>query len=358
MEKLFEPFCIGDIEIRNRVCFPPVVCYGYGGTDGYVTDANVEHYRRIARGGAGLIIQEATCVDREGKLVENQLGIWEDGQIPGLSRIVDAVHKEGCPVFIQIHHAGVSGLDGELACPSDYTFYKNGEKKTGKEMSLEEIHQVQKEFVDAALRAYKAGYDGVELHGCHQYLMCEFFNRRVNKRKDIYGEQGELFAVEILRRIKKLVPETFLVGIRLGGFEPTLEDGIRHAQVLEQEGIDFIDVSYGFSGEDTPRAPENYPYEKCIYAAGEIKKKVNVPVFAVNGITSPRMAADVLECTGVDMVDVARGMLVNPCWVKDAIEGRDTGKCYHCKECLYCEEPKKCAGRCALEKQRKREGNL
>ncbi len=109
-----------------------MVCYAWGSRDGYVSPENVEHYRNVAKGQTGLIIQEATCVDKNGKLAENQLGIWEDGQIQGLSRIVDAVHGEGCPIFIQIHHAGVSGLDGELACPSDYSFYKDGVKKQEK----------------------------------------------------------------------------------------------------------------------------------------------------------------------------------------------------------------------------------
>ena len=151
MKKLFEPLQIKNVKIKNRVCFPPVVCYAWGTEDGYVTQENVEHYRKVAKGQAGLIIQEATCVDKNGKLVENQLGIWEDGQIQGLSEIVDAVHKEGCPIFIQIHHAGVSGLDGELACPSDYSFSKNGVKKTGKELTEEEIHRIQQEFTDAFL---------------------------------------------------------------------------------------------------------------------------------------------------------------------------------------------------------------
>lgn len=357
MKKLFEPWQIKTVKIKNRICFPPVVCYAWGTEDGYVTQENVEHYRKVAKGQTGLIIQEATCVDRNGKLAANQLGIWEDGQIKGLSEIADAVHKEGCPIFIQIHHAGVSGLDGELACPSDYSFYKDGVKKAGKEMTIEEIHKVQQEFTDAAVRAWKAGYDGVELHGCHQYLMCEFFNRWVNRRQDAYGEHRERFAVEILRAIKEKVPEDFVVGIRLGGFEPRLEDGVRHARVLEKEGIDFIDVSYGFSGEDDPKAPADFPYEKCIYAAAQIKRAVSVPVFAVNGITDPEMAQDILERTDVDMIDIARGIIVNHNWARDAMEGRDTGKCLHCRRCLWCENPDTCTGRKILEKnlQRKKE---
>ena len=113
-------------------------------------------------------------------------------------------------------------------------------------------------------------------------------------------------------------------------------------------------MSYGFSGEDDPKAPVDFPYEKCIYAAAEIKRAVSVPVFAVNGITSPQMAQDVLERTDVDMIDIARGIIVNYNWAKDAREGRDTGKCLHCRRCLWCENPETCAGRKVLKKNLRR----
>lgn len=352
---LFESFYIKDLKIQNRICVPPMVCYNWVKEDGLAVSKNIEHYRAVARGGAGLIIQEATCVDPEAKLSKDQLGIWEDRQIDGLREIVSAVHKEGCPIFLQIHHAGVNGSGEYLLCPSDYEMDKDGEKRIGHEMTEEEIHKVQDQFVKAAVRAYEAGYDGVELHGCHKYLMCEFFNSRVNNRTDEYGRHPEKFALEILERIKKEVPENFVVGIRLGAFEPALEDGIRHAELLEKHGIDFLDISYGFSGEDEPCAPEEFPYKDVIHAAGEIKKHVSVPVFAVNGITDARMAEDILECTGVDMVDIGRGVLVNYNWANDAREGKDTGRCLHCRECQWRVDAEKCAGRVLLNRKRNTE---
>lgn len=352
MDQLFQPFYIKNLKIKNRICFPPVVCYSAGREDGSVTEQHIEHYRNIAKGGTGLIIQEATCVDELGRLSRRQLGIWKDSQIEGLSDIVQAVHQEDCPIFIQIHHAGVAGVEKELLCPSNYRFQKNGGENAGREMTLEEIHKTQQAFVDAAVRAYKAGYDGVELHGCHQYLMCEFFNCRVNRRKDEYGRYPQKFAVEILRAIKDKVPSDFVVGIRLGGFEPDLEASLRFAKILEEEGIDFLDISYGFSGEDEPAAPEEFPFQPCIYAAQEIKRAVSVPVFAVNSIMSPKMAKDVLQKTNVDIVDIARGIMVNPNWAKDALEGRNPGKCLHCKECTWSREMETCKGRILLKRQR------
>ncbi len=132
--------------------------------------------------------------------------------------------------------------------------------------------------------------------------------------------------MEILEKIKEAVPKEFIVGIRLGAFEPALADGIRHAKLLEEHGIDFLDISYGFSGEDEPGAPKDF-VKDVIHAAGEIKKHVSVPVFAVNSITDARMAEDILERTGVDMADIGRGVLVNYNWAIDAKEGIPADVC-------------------------------
>lgn len=200
----------------------------------------------------------------------------------------------------------------------------------------------------------KFGYDGVELHGCHQYLLCEFFNARVNRRTDEYGRYPERLAVEILKGIKAHVPKEFLVGIRLGGFEPDLKTSQRFAKILEKKGIDFLDISYGFSGEDEPYAPDDFLFQTCIYAAQEIKMEVSVPVFAVNSIMSPEMAEEVLQKTNVDLVDIARGIMVNPNWAEDAQEGRDTGRCLHCRECSWSEDMETCKGRILLKRQREK----
>ena len=346
MDKLFESFSIKGVEIKNRICMPPCVVFGVSDDSGIVADANVAHYRSLAKGGPGLIIQEATCVDPGGRLLPEQLGLWSDEQIPGCRRIVETVHAEGIPIFVQLHHAGIAGIsDDKMFCSSEYELTHKDILKKGREMTVEEIKATRKAFADAAARAVEAGYDGVELHGCHQYLICQFYNNRVNKRSDEYGKNVNLFALEILADVKSVVPESFVVGIRLGAFEPTLADGIAHAKELYARGIDFIDVSYGFRGEDEPVKPDDFPYRDVIYAAGEIKKSVSCPVFAVYGIQNAADARGVLELTGVDMADVARGMLVNPNWANDAKEGRDTGKCLNCASCLWRSDYINCPGR-------------
>ncbi len=356
METLFSPFRLKGLELKNRICVPPLVCYTWSDDTGRVSEKNIAHYRAIAQGGPGLIIQEATCISREGRLSGDQLGIWEDGQIEGLKKIVDAAHNEGCPIFIQLHHAGIMSIGEENLCPSDYSCEKNGKAKIGRAMTEEEIQQVKQQFVEAGRRAFAAGYDGIEIHGCHQYLLCQFFNTRINRRQDAYGREPSRLALEVYRGIRAATSPDYIIGIRLGAFEPTLADGIAHAREMEAAGLDFLDISYGFNGEDEPAAPPDFPYKDVIYGAGEIKKQVGIPVFAVNSIRSAEDAEGVLRETGVDMVNIGRGVVVNDDWAMDAAAGRDTGRCLDCKACQWRINPAKCPGRILHERRRTEKG--
>ncbi|MHC1685050.1 MAG: NADH:flavin oxidoreductase [Clostridiaceae bacterium] len=349
MNKLFTEFNIKNVKIKNRICIPPMVI---GLTkDGYVTSENIERYKELAKGGAGLIIQEATCVSIDGRLSKRQLGIWQDDQVEGLKSIVDTVHAEDCKIFIQIHHAGVTGISENPLCPSPYEYNSFGKTVVGCEMTTEDINSVQNDFIQAARRAYEAGYDGIELHGCHGYLISQFLNKRVNKRTDEYGKTPEKFVIEILDGIRKVTPEEFIVGIRLGGFEPTIEDGLHYAKVLENNGIDFLDVSYGFFSEQEIHVSEEYKYSQAVYAAEKIKEEVSVPVFAVNKISSAEVAEEILNKTNVDIVDIGKGVLINPNWANDAKEGKDTGKCLYCAKCMWFGQSKVCSGKVIFEKK-------
>lgn len=348
---LFDPVGIGSVMTRNRICIPPMVLYGISDESGMAKPENAAHYRALARGGAGLIIQEATCVSSEGRLSMDQLGIWSEDHIPGLRRITDAVHQEGCPIFLQIHHAGLVSVGQDTLCPSDYVLSTPKGGKHGREMRRDEICRIRDAFVAAAVRAEKAGYDGVELHGCHGYLLCQFLNSRVNRRQDEYG-QPERLTLEIVQEIRKSVRSAFTVGIRLGAFEPTLDDGIAHAKTLEQAGVQFIDVSYGFTAESEPIAPGDPALLDVIRAAGAIQKTVSVPVFAVNSIRTPRQAQEILMKTGVSMVDIGRSALVDPEWANRARRGETPGACLGCRVCQWRIDRKKCPGRLRLRKQK------
>ena len=342
--QLSDTFMIKKTHIRNRICVPPMVCYHWTDDSGIVSDRHVLHYRELAHGGAGLIIQEATCVTKEGRLADSQLGIWSEEHVPGLRRITQAVHEEGCPIFVQLHHAGIVGIAPHAFCPDDYVLHRDADK-CGIKMQEEDIRRIQQAFIDAGRRAYEAGYDGVELHGCHSYLMCQFLNACINKRQDDYGIHPERFITEVMDGIRAIVPQDFVIGIRLGAFEPTLDDAIHHAKLLEAHGIDFLDISYGFSGEDEPYKPTDFPYKDVIYAAGAIRKQVSVPVFAVNGIRTAADAYGVLRATDADMIDVGKSSLVDPCWASEVLAGTEPEHCLDCAECQWRIDADRCPGR-------------
>ncbi len=352
MKTLFEQLSLKNLTLANRICVPPMVCFNWSDESGIVSEKHVAHYKAIAQGGPGLIIQEATCIDPVGRLAASQLGIWSDDHIPGLKRIVDAVHAEGVPILVQIHHAGIMGLMNPAPCPSAYEFQRRDFTQRGAEMTLEQIAELRQNFAEAARRAQKAGYDGVELHGCHSYLLCQFLNKRVNRRTDKYAD-GMKLVEEIVNDVREATGPDFIVGIRLGVFEPGLQDGIDHAKRLAELGIDFLDLSYGFGPESDPEKPEDFPLADVIFGAGRVKAEVgDVPVFAVYGIQSAEQAQLALDLTNADMIDVGRGILVNYNWPKDACDGRDTGKCLYCPTCMWRVDADKCAGRKLLQKMR------
>lgn len=362
--KLFTPLQIRGITLKNRVCVPALVMYARKNQEGFVEEADVAHYRALAEGGFGLVIVEAACVSPEGKLVEQQLGAWDDKFIPGLRQLADAIHQGGSRALLQIHHAGLIAVDGDRVTASDDACdYRAvsaipGEYRmkhyTGRAATVDEILRIEDCFGEAARRAEAAGFDGVEIHGAHNYLISQFLSSAVNRREDEYG-QTERFALEVFRKVRAAVSDDFLVGIRLGGFDPKLEDGLRHAKALAEAGVDFLNMSRGFALRHQAWKPEGFPFNELIYGAQEVKKMVDVPVFAVSGINSAEMAEDVLQTTGVDMVCIGRGALVNPNWAVDAQAGRDTGKCLNCPACYWRGHRPDCPGMTRLERIREQE---
>lgn len=350
MSKLFESLTIRNLKLKNRIAIPPMVMYHWSDSTGIVSQKHINHYEAIAKGGAGLIIQEGTCVNPHGKLTDTQLGIWSDEHIEGLKKITAAVHQHNVPILVQIHHAGVVAIEEDTICPSNYECIFRDQPKKGRALTLHEIEGLQQDFIHAGVRAYQAGYDGVEIHACHSYLISQFLNCRINHRQDSYGLQKELFAEKIIDGIRSQTPQSFIIGIRLGGFEPTLKDGISFAKKFESLGVDFLDISYGFVLESEPYKPDNFPYQDIIYAASQIKKEVSIPVFAVNQINHPDLAESILKDLGVDMVDVGRATLVNYNWANDAFMGNEVGKCINCKVCMWRIDPSKCPGKIKFEK--------
>jgi len=319
---------IKNVTIKNRFAVPPMVCFYWPDEKGYVTDKNIQHYKELAEGGFGLVIVEAVAITERGKLHESELGIWEDGQIDGMKKIVDAIHEGGAKTFVQLVHAGGNGADLNAEAPStmDYNF---GVK--GHEMSRDRIEATIQDFAKAAERAKRAGFDGVELHGCHGYLITQFCNSRNNKRTDEYGQDKTLFAKKVLQAVREACGDDYVVGIRLGVFEPALEDGIEHAKAIA-DLTDFMDISYG--GDCDPYKPDEFPCSEAVYGAMLVKKELpDMPVFGVAGINSKEDVKNALA-TGIDMVDIGKAALVDPAFAKHVMNGEPYGQCLHCDN--YC----------------------
>jgi 2,4-dienoyl-CoA reductase-like NADH-dependent reductase (Old Yellow Enzyme family) len=266
--------------------------------DGYVNKELIEYYEELAEGGNGLIIVEATCVSPDGKLRDNQLGIWDDSFIEGLSKIADVCRKHNVPSLLQIHHAGFRNRISEIS-----------------EDILDNILDL---FVKAFERAKICGFDGIEIHGAHGYLISQLANREQNKRNDKYGGNTHyerlFFVRELIKRTKHLFNNDFILGYRMGGNEPLLQDGIEIAKILENEGVDILDVSTGIPLDNIKKAekvevPEDFPLNWVIYLAYEIKKHVDIPVICVNKIKTEKMASYIIENNIADFVAIGRAQL-------------------------------------------------
>ena len=338
MHKAFTPYKIKDLEIKNRMVLPPMVAFTFAGEDNFVSEKNIDHYASIAKGGAGLIIVEATCVSKDGRLSEDQLGIWSDDFIPGLRKITEACHQHDAKVFIQLHHAGLRASKKIKEDTVTSWNYDNG-KVSARALTKEEIHGIEKDFIDAAIRAEKAGFDGIELHGAHSYLLTQFFSSKVNQKTDEYGgslENRMRMATEIFKGIKEKVQDDFVIGIRMGSNEHDLQTSIEMAKKFEALGMDYLHISTGF--DNTPietELPEDFPCNWIVYGATKIKGAVNIPVVAVNSIKTAEHIQYLVDGDLVDFVAIGRAQLADYNFVKHLQEGNGIISCLECNPCQW-----------------------
>lgn len=337
MTKLSDPIRIRNLAIKNRIVLPPLVRFGWSDERGLVSDQHLDHYERIARAGTGLIIVEATCVAPDGKLSNDQLGLWDDEQIDGMAQLAKRCQAQGATVLIQLHHDGFNRHPGSLA-----------------ELSLDDIGALQDAFVAATRRAQAAGFDGIELHGAHGYLLSQFMSPRTNQRDDTYGgslENRARFALELVQRIKPLTNARFILGYRMGANAPTLADGQALAQWLQQAGVDLLNVSH--NGGKTGRPvdpPDGFAFSWVMYLGAAIHRVVDTPVIGVMGIRTPEQARAALEIELVDMVAVGRGHLADPDWARHALDGTPIEPCRACKRCAWFSDGNHCPARLAAQK--------
>lgn len=340
-------------EIRVPFIMAPMVTSGYGIYDGIVTQQLIAHYKERAEGGVGMIIVEASSVAEDGKLADRQVGIWKDEQIEGHKKLAGAVHESDIPVLLQIHHAGIRSVSGTPVSPSPFVGVIRGKNYYAEGMPEEEIRQRIEQFIQAAERAKKAGYDGVEIHCAHSYLLCVFLSPKVNKRCDQYGGDisGRMRIVtDIIEGIRKRCGKNFLISVRMGYDEPDLCTSIRIAQKLEQCGVDFLHISTGFGSSGfmdertMEKAPGSFPMNIRIWGAEQIKKHVKCAVIAVGGIRKPEQAKWLLKNGHEDFVALGRALLCDPEWVNKMKEKEKIVLCRNCGKCLWNTDYHKCPG--------------
>lgn len=349
---LFTPGKIGSLTLKNRIMKAPQSS-GMSNMDGTVSERLVRYYRQQAAGGAGMIIVEYAYVDDIGaKSAHCHLGISSNEHIPGLAWLAENIREQGAVPAIQIEHCGRQKFLGTqpICAPSAIPWPKlwdqYGVQAVPHVLTIEEIQDIVHAFGDAALRAKQAGFELVEIHGAHGYLLTNFFSPTTNHRTDLYGgslENRMRIYVEIVRDVRKKVGPDFPVTIRLSGtdYEPDgfpIEDTIELAKVLEKEGIDAFHISGGdhhtMIHQVSPMA-----IDVChnVWAAEAIKKVVHVPVIASGSITLPEYAEEIIASGKGDFVGLGRPLWADPEWPLKAMEDRpeDIRPCIRCNEgCL------------------------
>lgn len=341
---LFETIKIGTMEVKNRFAVPAMDTK-YVNFDGFVTEQFTNYWVARAKGGFGLIITECTAVDPRG-IGGHLLQIWDDKYIPGLTEFVEKIHKEGAKIVPQLYHAGRQtspALIGGEAPVAPTAIPCTLNKSLPRELDTEEVYEIIEKFVDGAVRAKKAGFDGVQIHGGHGYIVSEFMSTYYNKRFDEFGGSFNArmnFPVKIVQGIKEKCGKDFPIIFRLSSDEMcpggrTIEETKMVCKVLEEAGVDAIDVSVAnyYSFEYNVAGSTCAPGWN-LKNAEEIKKVVSIPVIGVNRINDPAICCDAIANGKADMVALGRASIADPEFPNKVKEGRadEISPCCACNE--------------------------
>ena len=330
MKELHRSICIGSLELKNRIVMPPIATYN-STEDGKVTDEMLAHYGERARHGhIGLIVTEHSYISLQGKAKARQMSIASDDDVDGLRRLTEAIHQNGTKVFAQLNHAGsaalpeVSGMPA--VAPSAVTLPVTppiGGSALPQALAREEIARIVQDFTEAALRAKDAGYDGIELHSAHGYLLNQFFSPLTNQRTDDYGgplENRLRFLLETVHSVRDAVRSDFPISVRLGGCDyidggSTIADSVRAALLLRQAGINLLSVTGGMCRYTRAGHTEAGYFRDM---STEIKQSVTTPVLLTGGIKTVEEAESLLLEQAADLIGVGRAILQNAAWPVDS----------------------------------------
>lgn len=346
LSSILSPLKIRSMELSNRVVMPPMGS-NLGKKDGTVSEENLAYMTRRAKGQPGLIITEITGVHPDGVVGPNQLGAYDDRFIPGLAKMADVAHKEGCKIAMQIHHTGRESLyllgKGKAMAPSPIPSIVF--KGSPREMTPADIQEMIACFGAAARRAREAGFDAVEIHGAHGYLLTQFLSALTNQRSDEYGgatiKDRSRFVMEVIAEVRKQVGPDYPVSIRLsaqefikGGYR--VEDMQTIIPDMVKAGADLIHASFGTHGSPggITQAPGEYAPGFNVWLARKIKDVTSVPVIAVGRFTDPAAADAVIARGDADLTAFGRQFLADPDFLIKAKAGRtaDIRQCIACNQ--------------------------
>ncbi|MGN1140052.1 MAG: FAD-dependent oxidoreductase [Oliverpabstia sp.] len=336
-KKLLSPAKIGSLEVKNRVIMAPMSA-ALGNPDGTVSDALIAYLTARADGGVGMIITEYCFVTEEGRSSDHQISITDDEKIPGLKKLVDAVHEHGAKICLQLQHGGRRSMVKVMA-PS--AILKQTDRVTPYEMTTQDVYDLIDAFIAGAVRAKKAGFDMVEVHCSHGYLLNDFVSPCANRRTDEFGGglTGRAKApVMIIEGIKKACGADYPISVRLNG-EDMVSDGnlardsAALAMLLEEAGADLIDVSGGMNGVGYGIAPAAVKTGYNSEPAEEIHKIVDIPVAVAGRINEPEYAESLLRKGEVEFITLGRSLFADPDFVNKAAEGKEEEIC-PCVGCL------------------------
>jgi 2,4-dienoyl-CoA reductase-like NADH-dependent reductase (Old Yellow Enzyme family)/thioredoxin reductase len=367
LEKLMQPFCLKNIELRNRIVMAPMLSR-LCDPDGIVSPKLIDYYAERAKGGVGLIIVEYCYIDeKESKANPGQLGVYDDQLIAGLGDLAEAIREWGAKAILQICHAGRSTsakyMGRQPIAPSAMPSFTG---EMAREMTFEEIDDAIESFAEGARRAKTAGFDGVELHGTHGYLMAQFLSPYTNRRTDKYGRDRGLFALETLARVRSRVGSDYLVGYRMSGEEfveggVTLKETKAFAKRLEEGGIDYIHVSAGIpeTGQYSIM-PMYLPRGFLLPLAEGIKSAVTVPVMAVGALHDPDLAEQTLQKNRADLIVMGRALIADPELPRKIQSGQleDIRTCLRCNDGCSSRVRQNKTQRCAINAEVGRERQM
>jgi NADPH2 dehydrogenase len=327
MAYILKPLKVRSMNLANRLVMPPMAT-AKAEPDGKVSQALLDYYEEKSRGGyISLIIIEHSYITPEGKASNNQLSVSDDAVIPGLRKLSDVIHRSGSKTAMQINHAGSAALKDVTGttplAPSAIMNPRRGDMP--REITRKEIGDVVNAFKDASRRVKEAGFDAVEIHSAHGYLLNQFLSPLTNKRTDEYG--GDVsnrirIHLEVIQAVRTAVGPAFPIQVRLGASDytdggTTIEDGKIAARAFEKAGVDIIHISGGFVGY-TPPGLTGQGYFVPLSEA--IKSVVSIPVILTGGITEVEAAEKFLKENMADLIGVGRALLQDSTWAESAIK--------------------------------------